>query len=136
MTLTLADLELGSANTEFEPSSFSGVCGINGVQFIFQDPPSSLNPKMTVRNAIAEPLRYLTDEPPTKQRETVMELLERVGLSPAELFYSRYPHHLSGGQRQRVVVARAVSIDPEYFLADEPVAIVDVSVRAQIMELL
>lgn len=105
-------------------------------QFVFQDPLSSLNPKMTVGNAIAEPLRYLSDETPSKQRDHVMDLLERVGLTPAESFYPRYPHHLSGGQRQRVVIARAVSIGPEYLVADEPVAMVDVSVRAQIMELL
>lgn len=105
-------------------------------QFVFQDPLSSLNPKMTVGNAIAEPLRYLSDETSSKQRDHVMDLLERVGLTPAESFYPRYPHHLSGGQRQRVVIARAVSIGPEYLVADEPVAMVDVSVRAQIMELL
>lgn len=106
------------------------------MQFVFQDPLSSLNPKMTIGNAIAEPLRYLSDVPRSKRRDEVMELLERVGLSPAESFYSRYPHHLSGGQRQRVVIARAVSINPEYLIADEPVAMVDVSVRAQIIELL
>jgi len=106
------------------------------MQLVFQDPLSSLNPKMTVGSAIAEPLRYLSDTPASKRRDRVLELLERVGLSPAESFYSRYPHHLSGGQRQRVVIARAVSIDPEYLIADEPVAMVDVSVRAQIMELL
>ena len=106
------------------------------MQFVFQDPLSSLNPKMTIGNAIAEPLRYLSDVPASKRRDKVFELLERVGLSPAESFYSRYPHHLSGGQRQRVVIARAVSIDPEYLIADEPVAMVDVSVRAQIIELL
>lgn len=106
------------------------------MQFVFQDPLSSLNPKMTIGNAIAEPLRYLSDVPGSKRRGEVMELLERVGLSPAESFYSRYPHHLSGGQRQRVVIARAVSINPEYLIADEPVAMVDVSVRAQIIELL
>jgi peptide/nickel transport system ATP-binding protein len=106
------------------------------MQFVFQDPLSSLNPKMTIGNAIAEPLRYLSDVPSSKRRDKVLELLERVGLSPADSFYSRYPHHLSGGQRQRVVIARAISIDPEYLIADEPVAMVDVSVRAQIIELL
>jgi peptide/nickel transport system ATP-binding protein len=106
------------------------------MQLVFQDPLSSLNPKMTIGNAIAEPLRYLSDVPAAKRRDRVLELLDRVGLSPADSFYSRYPHHLSGGQRQRVVIARAVSIDPEYLIADEPVAMVDVSVRAQIMELL
>jgi peptide/nickel transport system ATP-binding protein len=106
------------------------------MQFVFQDPLSSLNPKMTIGDAIAEPLRYLSDLPASKRRDHVLELLERVGLSPANSFYSRYPHHLSGGQRQRVVIARAISIDPEYLIADEPVAMVDVSVRAQIMELL
>lgn len=106
------------------------------MQFVFQDPLSSLNPKMTIGNAISEPLRYLSDIPSSKRRDEVLELLERVGLSPADAFYSRYPHHLSGGQRQRVVIARAISIDPDYLIADEPVAMVDVSVRAQIMELL
>ena len=106
------------------------------MQLVFQDPLSSLNPKMTVGNTISEPLRYLSDVPASKRRDKVFELLERVGLSPADSFYSRYPHHLSGGQRQRVVIARAISIDPEYLIADEPVAMVDVSVRAQIIELL
>jgi len=105
-------------------------------QFVFQDPLSSLNPKMTIGDAIAEPLRYLSDEPRSKRGDRVLDLLDKVGLSPAESFYSRYPHHLSGGQRQRVVIARAISIGPEYLIADEPVAMVDVSVRAQIMELL
>lgn len=106
------------------------------MQFVFQDPLSSLNPKMTIGSAIAEPLRYLSDVTGSKRSDKVFELLERVGLSPPESFYSRYPHHLSGGQRQRVVIARAIAIDPEYLIADEPVAMVDVSVRAQIMELL
>jgi peptide/nickel transport system ATP-binding protein len=105
-------------------------------QFVFQDPLSSLNPKMTIGDAISEPLRYLSDVPASKRRGEVLRLLDRVGLSPAESFYSRYPHHLSGGQRQRVVIARAISIGPEYLVADEPVAMVDVSVRAQIMDLL
>jgi peptide/nickel transport system ATP-binding protein len=106
------------------------------MQFAYQDPLSSLNPKMTIGDAVAEPLRYLSDESPLKRRDKVIELLEKVGLSPADSFYARYPHQLSGGQRQRVVIARAVSIEPEYLVADEPVAMVDVSVRAQIMDLL
>jgi peptide/nickel transport system ATP-binding protein len=105
-------------------------------QFVFQDPLSSLNPKMTIGDAIGEPLRYLSDEPASKRKDHVLNLLDKVGLSPSESFYSRYPHHLSGGQRQRVVIARAISIGPEYLVADEPVAMVDVSVRAQIMDLL
>jgi peptide/nickel transport system ATP-binding protein len=106
------------------------------MQFVYQDPLSSLNPKMTVGDAVGEPLRYLSDEAAPKRRDSVFELFERVGLSPADSFYYRYPHQLSGGQRQRVVIARALSIGPEYLVADEPVAMVDVSVRAQIMDLL
>jgi peptide/nickel transport system ATP-binding protein len=106
------------------------------MQLVYQDPLSSLNPKMTIGDAVAEPLRYLSDIPMSKRRDKVLELLDRVGLSPADTFYARYPYQLSGGQRQRVVIARAISIDPEYLIADEPVAMVDVSVRAQIMDLL
>jgi peptide/nickel transport system ATP-binding protein len=105
-------------------------------QFVFQDPLSSLNPKMTIGDAIAEPLRYLSHEHASQRRSEVLELLEKVGLSPGDSFYDRYPNNLSGGQRQRVVIARAISIGPEYLVADEPVAMVDVSVRAQIMDLL
>jgi peptide/nickel transport system ATP-binding protein len=68
------------------------------MQFAYQDPLSSLNPKMTIGDAVAEPLRYLSDESPFKRRDKVIELLERVGLSPADSFYARYPHQLSGGQ--------------------------------------
>jgi peptide/nickel transport system ATP-binding protein len=106
------------------------------MQFVFQDPLSSLNPKMTVGQAVSEPMRYLTKTSTSKRKEQALELLDTVGLSPSETFYYRYPHQLSGGQRQRVVIARAISIKPEYLIADEPVAMVDVSVRAQIMELL
>ena len=105
------------------------------VQYIYQDPLSSLNPKMTVGDAVEEPLRYLAPRG-TRRRETVDEMLEKVGLSPAATFRDRYPHELSGGQRQRVVIARALVTSPKYVVADEPVAMVDVSVRAQIMELL
>ncbi|MEM0118394.1 MAG: ABC transporter ATP-binding protein [Conexivisphaerales archaeon] len=104
---------------------------------IFQDPTSSLNPKMKVGEQVADPLRYRRDGPSSQQRrERAREILEKVGLSPAESFYDRYPHQLSGGQRQRVVIARALVTNPSYVVADEPVAMVDVSVRAQIMQLL
>ena len=106
------------------------------MQFVYQDPLSSLNPKMMVGDAVGEPLRYLSEDGASKRRDKVFDLLDRVGLSPADTFYYRYPHQLSGGQRQRVVIARALSIGPEYLVADEPVAMVDVSVRAQIMDLL
>jgi len=106
------------------------------MQLVYQDPLSSLNPKMTIGNAIAEPLRYLSDMNASQRRDSVLKLLDRVGLTPSEMFYGRFPYQLSGGQRQRVVIARAISIGPEYLVADEPVAMVDVSVRAQIMELL
>ena len=105
------------------------------VQYIYQDPLSSLNPRMTVGTAVEEPLRYLDSGSRDKTR-TVGDMLERVGLSPASAFKDRYPHELSGGQRQRVVIARALVTEPQYVVADEPVAMVDVSVRAQIMELL
>ena len=105
------------------------------VQYIYQDPLSSLNPRMTVGTAVEEPLRYLVPGDHDKRR-TVDGMLERVGLSPASAFRDRYPHELSGGQRQRVVIARALVTSPKYVVADEPVAMVDVSVRAQIMELL
>jgi peptide/nickel transport system ATP-binding protein len=106
------------------------------VQYIFQDPMSSLNPKMTVGNAVEEPLRYLASMTATKRGEAVEAILDRVGLSPPSSFHGRYPHELSGGQRQRVVIARALAVLPEYVVADEPVAMVDVSVRAQIMDLI
>jgi peptide/nickel transport system ATP-binding protein len=105
------------------------------VQYVYQDPLSSLNPKMSVGDAVEEPLRYLAPRG-TDRPEEVNRMLEKVGLSPASTFRDRYPHELSGGQRQRVVIARALVTNPKYVVADEPVAMVDVSVRAQIMELL
>jgi peptide/nickel transport system ATP-binding protein len=106
------------------------------LQAVYQDPMSSLNPKMTVGAAVGEPLRYLEKMPPQKLAQTVDSMLEKVGLSPAGAFRDRYPQELSGGQRQRVVIARALVVRPDYVVADEPVAMVDVSVRAQIMDLL
>lgn len=104
------------------------------VQIIFQDPYSSLNPRMTVGRAIAEPLISHSLMAPLKAREKALELLKYLGLSPEH--YDRYPHEFSGGQRQRVGIARAMVLQPQLIIADEPVSALDVSIQAQIINLL
>jgi len=106
------------------------------MQIIFQDPYASLSPRMRIGDAIAHPLiiHQLVDKKDAK--EIVMKMLRRVGLTPEEEFYYRYPHHLSGGQRQRVVIARAMILKPEFVIADEAVSMIDASMRASILELL
>jgi len=106
------------------------------MQIIFQDPTASLNPKMKVGDAVADALRLLTDADAETAKKRVLEMFEYVGLTPAGEIYSRYPRNLSGGQKQRVVIARALVTRPEYVVADEPVAMVDVSVRAQILDVM
>jgi peptide/nickel transport system ATP-binding protein len=107
------------------------------LQIVFQDPHASLNPAMTVGTAVSDPLRFHgLAEDKESVRAKVEAALERVGLAPAGQFMSKYPGDLSGGQKQRVVLARAIILEPDVLIADEPISMLDMSVRAKILELM
>jgi len=106
------------------------------IQIIFQDPYASLNPRMKIGDIIKHPLDIHEIGDKAERKEMVMSILKEVGLYPPEDFYNKYPHQLSGGQRQRVAIARSLILRPKFIVADEPTSMLDVSVQAEIVNLM
>ena len=106
------------------------------IQVVFQDPFASLSPRMSIGASIGHPLKIHTAYTTAEIEELTHEIMEKVGLSPAGFLARKYPHQLSGGQRQRVAIARALITNPDFVVADEPIAMADVSVRSMLLELM
>jgi peptide/nickel transport system ATP-binding protein len=107
------------------------------MQIVFQDPLASLNPRMTIGQAIEHPSQiHMPEFSPSERRTQALDILKAVGMNPPESFYNLFPHQISGGQRQRVALARALVTFPEFIVADEPIAMADVSVRAVLLDLM
>lgn len=140
--MTLVKLyEATDGNTTFQGQETTRLGGARlkdfrrRAQIIFQDPYGSLNPRLTVAELVEEPLRIHGVRDKAERGRSVVEALRRVRVPPAE-YLNRYPHELSGGQRQRIAIARAIVVEPDFIVADEPVSMLDVSVQAGILELL
>jgi len=106
------------------------------IQIVFQDPYASLNPRMRIGDAVGHPLEIHGLASGVEKRERVLEMLQKVGLTPPEQFINLYPHQLSGGQRQRAALARSIILGPEFVVADEPVSMIDVSLRTTLIDLM
>jgi len=106
------------------------------IQIVFQDPYASLNPRMRIGTAVSHPLEIHNLMKGAEKREKVMEILEKVGLTPPDQFINLYPHQLSGGQRQRAALARSIITEPHFVVADEPVSMIDVSLRTILIDLM